>query len=208
MPSEQIPADTLVNQSPGERIGELMPVVVTGVDAVNQRIDVEHRDHHLGRELAGGESAVLEFKSTLRVNLKSEDGRVDKRMEDEVLGAIAAFLNTDGGLLCIGVQDDGTALDAVQTDRFPDEDRMLLHLVNLVGDRIGNSAWEDVKPSFESYRSKRILVVRCTRSAQPVFVTGSDGRKQFYIRRGPSSKPLEIDEVTDYITRHFPSSGS
>ena len=99
--------------------------------------------------------------------------------------------------------DDGTALDAVEVDRFSNEDKMSLHLINLVESRISNNVWNDVKPSFKKYHDKRILVVRCARSKKPRYVTGPDGQKRFYIRRGPSSKSLEIDEVTEYITLHF-----
>ena len=208
MPMEQMPSDDDKHHSLASRIDTRVPVLVTSVDIENQRITLEHQDYQLSRELAEGESATVEFKSTLRVNLKSDDKRFDKRMEDEVLGAIAAFLNTDGGVLYIGVQDDGTALDAVKVDRFTDEDKMSLHLVNLVEKGIDNSVWSDIKISFEEYRGKRILIVRCRQSIRPIYATGSNGQKRFYVRRGPSSKPLEIDEVTEYITRHFQNSPS
>ena len=184
-------------------IGETFSVTVKSVQRNNYYIELEVGDYAIAQIIAEGETGTVEFKSTLRVNLKSDDKRFDKRMEDEVLGAIAAFLNTDGGVLYIGVQDDGTALDVVKVDSFSDEDKMSLHLVNLVEKGIDNSVWSDIKVSFEEYRGKRILVVRCRQSIRPIYATGSDGQKRFYVRRGPSSKPLEIDEVTEYITRHF-----
>ena len=51
-----------------------------------------------------GESKTLEFKSTLRWNLKED--RKDKRVTFAALKTIAAFLNTEGGDLLIGVADD------------------------------------------------------------------------------------------------------
>ncbi len=51
-----------------------------------------------------GESKTLEFKSTLRWNLR-EDRKDDKAITHSVLKTIAAFLNTAGGDLLIGVDD-------------------------------------------------------------------------------------------------------
>lgn len=57
-----------------------------------------------------GESERLEFKSTLRWNLHTDSK--DKRIEHAVLKTIAAFLNTQGGTLLIGVEDDGADANA------------------------------------------------------------------------------------------------
>jgi len=65
------------------------------------------RAHRNAEELIQrGESKTLEFKSTLRWNVK-EDRQDDKVVTHAVLKTIAAFLNTEGGDLLIGVADDG-----------------------------------------------------------------------------------------------------
>lgn len=81
-----------------------------------------------------GESEAVEFKSTLRMNLHS--GQPDKRMELSVLKTLAGFLNTGGGTLVIGISDDGTPV-GIGVDQFPNEDKMSLHLVNIVKTRMG-----------------------------------------------------------------------
>ena len=54
-----------------------------------------------------GESKTVEFKSTLRWNLR--EGKKDPTVVTHaVLKTIAAFLNTEGGDLLIGVADDGS----------------------------------------------------------------------------------------------------
>ena len=55
-----------------------------------------------------GENERVEFKSTLRWNLRAE--KKDKAITHASLKTIAAFLNTDGGILLIGVADEGTLL--------------------------------------------------------------------------------------------------
>ena len=54
--------------------------------------------------IAEGESDELEFKSTLRWDLK--EGTVSKKLEEVVLKTVAAFANSQGGTLLIGVDDE------------------------------------------------------------------------------------------------------
>ena len=63
--------------------------------------------------IAGDETFEVEFKSTARWNLREE--RKDKRMEDAVVKTIAGFLNTDGGTLFIGVDDDASRSGSATT---------------------------------------------------------------------------------------------
>src|SRR5262249_42766050 len=55
-----------------------------------------------------GESAVLEFKSTLQWDVVKKE--VNKALRKSSLKTIAAFMNTEGGTLLIGVEDDGNIL--------------------------------------------------------------------------------------------------
>ncbi|MGW8272886.1 MAG: RNA-binding domain-containing protein, partial [Thermodesulfovibrionales bacterium] len=55
--------------------------------------------------IQGGESETVEFKSTLRVNLKT--GKPGKEVELAWLKTVVAFMNTRGGVLLIGVGDAG-----------------------------------------------------------------------------------------------------
>ena len=59
-------------------------------------------------------------------------------MEKAVLKTIVAFLNTDGGNLLIGVDDDGDIIGA-DIQSFENKDKMGLHLTNLIASKIGNS---------------------------------------------------------------------
>ena len=71
-----------------------------------------------------GESILLEFKSTLQWDMIRKEK--NKSLRKSVLKTIAAFLNTEGGTLVIGVEDDGTicgiqsdlALTENSTDKF------------------------------------------------------------------------------------------
>ena len=150
-------------------------------------------------ELSGliddGESEAVEFKTTLRINLHT--GGPDKRMEMAVLRTLAGFLNTNGGTLIVGVSDSGTPV-GVEADKFPNEDRMSLHLVNIVKARLGPLAMTALHVHFENYGDTRVLVIHCPRSMAPVFVKDGDVER-FFVRTGPSTTELTASQTQDFI---------
>lgn len=148
-----------------------------------------------------GESSDVEFKSTLRINLHTNVA--DPRMELGCLKTIAGFLNANGGVLIVGVTDDAESL-GICADKFPNEDKMNLHLVNLMRDRIGPQFMAYVHPRFEDYDGARILVVECRKSKSPVFVR--DGKQEhFFIRTGAATTELSASQTQDYIKHRFGS---
>ena len=182
-------------------IGDLSPGHQWLVTRSTSQID-DGPDDEIADMIAAGESKTVEFKSTLRANLRNER-KHDKRMEHEVLKNIAAFLNTKGGgTLIIGVDDDGEPL-GLDNDGFPDDDEMGNHLRNIVNDRIGANVWGSVHPEFTWYRNERVLVIRCDKSSFPVYV-GKD--EEFYIRTGPGATALKTSEIPPYVSSHFSDS--
>ncbi|MFP6900111.1 MAG: BREX system Lon protease-like protein BrxL, partial [Opitutales bacterium] len=133
-----------------------------------------------------GESNEVEFKSTLRVNLHTGDP--DTRIELSVLKTIAAFLNTRGGCLVIGLNDEAKPL-GLEADKFKSEDNMSLHLVNIVNARLGPLAMTLTDVCFDDCEGKRIMVVKCEKSNKPIFCKDAD-REFFFVRTGPSTTQL------------------
>src|SRR5205823_3551492 len=96
---------------------------------------VEEEEDTFETRISRGEGMRTEFKETLRVNIHT--GQNDPKMEHAVLKTLVAFLNSKGGgTLFVGVKDDGEAI-GLEQDKFPSEDKMALHLDNLIKDRIG-----------------------------------------------------------------------
>ncbi len=142
-----------------------------------------------------GESGTLEFKSTLRTNL--ETGEVDKRMEKAVLKTIVAFLNSNGGSLMIGVNDDGEIVGA-DLQSFANRDKMGLHLTNLISSQIGNSFLPYISFDMVDFEDKVVIWVRCLVCPEPVFLR--DGKVEvFYVRSGPSTVELTGMSLIDYV---------
>ena len=149
--------------------------------------------------MGGGESDSVEFKSTLRVNLHTLER--DSRMEHAILRTLAGFLNANGGTLVVGVADDGTPV-GLSVDGFENEDKMALHLANIVNSRMGPNAWITMHANFEDYEDDRVLVVHCERARSAVYVTDS-GTQHFYVRTGPSTTELNLSQMQEYIRQRF-----
>lgn len=149
--------------------------------------------------IKAGESSQVEFKSSLRMNLHT--GKKDSRMEAEVVKTIAGFLNTRGGTLIVGVKDDGAPI-GIDHDRFQNEDKMSLHLTNLVNSKMEKHVWSSIDIRFYDYQGTRVLVVQCEKSVSPVHVKEENDR--FYIRTGNATNYLSVREGHKYINANFP----
>ncbi len=148
-----------------------------------------------------GETTTVEFKSTLRINLHT--GEKDPRMELAVLKSLAAFVNSSGGTLVIGVADDGEPV-GIEADKFPNEDKMYLHLVNLIRDRIGAAHMMYMHPRFDDYQGSRVLAVECLPAKSPVFV--KDGKvERFFVRTGAATTELHGGQAQEFIQKRFKS---
>lgn len=146
-----------------------------------------------------GEGYQVEFKSTLRMNLHT--GNPDPRMEHAILKTIAAFMNSKGGTLFVGINDEGKALGLDQ-DNFPNEDKLLLHLDNLIKSKLGGGSFSCIKPEIGELHGKRFLAIKCAPSETPVFLKSGQG-EEFYIRAGASSPALPASHTHEYIKTRF-----
>jgi len=162
--------------------------------------DEARSTEELAELISDGETATSEFKSTLRVNLHT--GQNDPRMELGVLKTIAGFINSKGGgSLVIGVSDDGAPV-GIDADKFPNEDKMYLHLINLIKDRIGADFMLYIHPRFDDYEDERVLCVDCDPGRSPVYV--KDGKEhRFYVRTGAATAELSGREAQEFIRQRF-----
>ena len=146
--------------------------------------------------IASGESEKLEFKSTITTNIRT--GENDKRMEKAVLKSIVAFLNTSGGILMIGVSDDGS-IYGVDENAFDNRDKMNLHLTHMISSKIGDEFFPYISfRLIDMEDGKAIIRVDCSKCKKPVFL--KDGKtEEFYVRSGPSSVELIGSNLVNYV---------
>ncbi len=147
-----------------------------------------------------GETRFVEFKTSLRWNIQTN--QTDGKIEKSSLKTIAAFMNSEGGTLYVGVQDNGNIL-GIQEDRFPSDDKFLLHFNNLFVEKIGKEFIKFIDPKIIEIEGKHIFKVSCQRSDEPVFYKEANRQDEFFVRHGPSSIPLTMREFMNYSKDHF-----
>lgn len=145
----------------------------------------------------GGEGKGVEFKSTVRVNLKSN--KVGKEIELAWLKAVVAFLNTSGGVLILGVDDAGRLL-GLENDDFDNEDHCLLHIKNLFNQHLGADLTPYYTATLVSVDGRYVVMLECLPSREPVFLRIGKN-EEFYIRSGPSSIKLSPSQIVQYVTK-------
>ncbi len=148
--------------------------------------------------LAMGEGAEVEFKSTIRTNLKS--GKVGKEIEFAWLKGVVAFLNSSGGTLLIGVDDSGKVC-GVEIDGFESSDRTLLHIKNLLNQHIGAEFSAFFNATLISSEEKQVAMVECLPAGEAVFLKIGKN-EEFYIRSGPSSVKLSPSQMVSYVQQN------
>ena len=145
--------------------------------------------------IAAGENSSQEFKSSLRTNLKT--GKADKVIELAWLKSVAAFMNSEGGTLLIGVNDDG-GVDGVEVDAFENHDKCRLHVKNLVNQHIGAEFSRYIECDLIIKDGKTIVVITCEKAVDPVFLKVGKN-EDFFIRSGPSSVRLSMSQMVKYL---------
>ncbi len=149
-----------------------------------------------------GESSNLEFKSTLQWDVVKNEQ--NKQLRKSVLKTIAAFLNSDGGTLVIGVEDDGSifGLEHDLTLTSNSMDKFLNLLNTIIGDYIGLEFAGLIKIRIEDVDGKQVCIVDVDRAMIPAYLT-MDGRKEFFIRATNTSHTLDTEEAVKYINQNW-----
>lgn len=146
-----------------------------------------------------GESETVEFKETLRVN--THTGKNDRRMEHAVLKTMAAFLNSKGGSLVIGVDDVGKP-KGLQADNFKSIDKWQQHLINIVGRSLEGVLPGTWNISLHKLEGHDVAIVQCDKSSVAIFVQDST-EEQFFVRDGPTTRELGMRDGINYIRKNF-----
>lgn len=158
--------------------------------------------------LEDGESNSLEFKPSLVYNFIQQAPNHIPRFNNAK--TICGFLNSRGGVLLIGVSDDGTP-QGIEEDLnyLGSKDKIRLNIDKLIYSYFGDSVVPLIESSFEQVKGKEIIAIKVQPSSRPIFLKNYNPNteittKHFFIRRSASTSEIkDSEDVINYVFNHW-----
>lgn len=203
----------LLSESPDDRPAD--------AEAVLERLNEIRYTSNIDALTGSGESDKIEFKSSLHhpygppspdlQKLQPGQARkeIQKLLRKSITKTIAAFLNSEGGTLLIGVEDSGTVLGIEPDFEYlkqgkQNTDGWLLSLQEVIINALGAEVWNAVRVSLVPHGSHTVAVVHCPPRATETWDKG-DGAERFYIRASNATRELSGSSLLRYIREHWPA---
>jgi hypothetical protein len=148
-----------------------------------------------------GETETLEFKSSIRYDYKKQAVNKDD-LGLAITKTLAGFMNRIGGILIIGVNDDGQILGLkkdFETLAKKNVDGFQLAFKDIVKNYLSMECLIYMHLHFEILNDDRVVcAVVIDRSSTPVYLkNGNDN--EFYVRMLNSTLKLSLPETVNYI---------
>jgi predicted HTH transcriptional regulator len=168
--------------------------------------EVESNQKGIGDLLKLPESEILEFKSTLKWDIRQE-----KSNPELVMGCvktIAGFLNNSGGILIVGYDDDNNIVYGLEKD-YPftskkcNYDGWQQYFINQVNDKLGKTINHYFTIESISYDGKTLAKINVKSSPEPVFTRQDNNEGNFYVRIHGQTENLNPQETQKWISSHF-----
>ena len=176
----------------GGLVGYLYYYLKTSLNKREKRLSLEEL-------LVNGESKTLEFKSSLRWDYRQNI--TNKEIEFAALKTIAAFMNTTGGTLLIGVADNGDPLGLekdYQSLKKKNRDGFEQHIIGLVALNIGTYCCKNILVKFYEKEGKDACAIEVNSIKTPVFLKYQQA-VSFFVRTGNHTRELDIEASMKYI---------
>jgi len=164
-------------------------------------------DREASELLTSEENDQLEFKATFQYDMEKRAKNVDLRFA--VIKTIAAFNNTSGGYLLIGVSDDKKILGI-------DNDLSLLSRQNLDGftqaltqeieNKLSTSFIPKTAISFPVIEDMTICLIKINIGDEPIWANANN-QDRFFIRTQNSTRELDPKEAAEYSLKKWGRKG-
>jgi serine/threonine protein kinase len=197
---------SLLSESPDLRPADAMSVL--------NRLDEIRRISDIEALIAAGENDKIEFKASLHHIYQplypgQQETVVRKALRWEVTKTIAAFLNSHGGTLVIGIDNSGEVLgiepDFAYAKRGQqDADGWMLSLKDLTINTFGPEVWNVVDASLVRRSHKTVAVIRCPARTTETW-HHEDNAERFYIRASNATEELHGSSLLRYIRERWPA---
>jgi serine/threonine protein kinase len=212
----RVPADVadllgrLLKTEPAER-----PESAVVVHGIIETLTAPPKRHDLEALLAQGEGAHVEFKGSMLQPLEPDpptpEANQRKAVQKAITKSVAAFLNTGGGSLIIGVGDTGEPVGIeVDFELLAESQRTRdgweLRLKDLLANSLGPDAMKGVAIRYEVSGAKTIAIVDVERRPRETWLR--DGQiEEFYVRVANASQQLTGSSLIAYIREAWPRLG-
>ena len=216
-PSEKLVAPSGELIRPGERYNNpelshlLKNLAETGNTNYYDQILVEHFEDPIIKLARSLEGLTLEFKSSYKTPIEKSpipEKILVKKLKHGVIKTIAAFANTKGGNLLIGVSDENKIV-GIEVDKFKNTDEFIRGVTRQIE--------IDLKPnpmtihdlinfSSTTKNGKTIVCINVKPASRPIYAYNKPGGETelLYNRKSASSESLTLRETVRYIKERFP----
>ena len=147
-------------------------------------------------EIKKGESTVREFKQTFSLDVRKKTK--EHYIIESCMKTIAGFLNSQGGVLYIGVADNseitGLEVEIGKGKLWKSEDKFSLGFKEYFKNQIGIENINFVNLDMLKISGKLILRVICSKSENDVFLN-----EKYFVRVGPSTEELKGPDMVVHI---------
>jgi serine/threonine protein kinase len=211
---------SLLSDSPDDR--------PTDTGSVLQRLDEVRHASKVDALIEAGESDVVEYKSSLHhrydpllppklqnlveqqtMSLAQAEKEVRKLLNTAITKTVAAFLNTNGGTLLIGVSDSGTVVGIEPDFEYlrpgkKDFDGWLLSLEEVIHNALIPGSGNAIRASLVRHGQQTVAVVQCRPRTHETWHR-TDGGETFYVRASNATRELHGSDVVRYIRERWPA---
>jgi hypothetical protein len=155
--------------------------------------------------IAQGENQYVEFKSSFSWDYRRNS--INRGLNKAVMKNIVGFMNAGGGVVLLGVDDEGEILGLeieFQSLSKPNVDGFENTLNTAFNNAIGAEYRHYVKIDFTAFDAKTVCRILVLPSPEPVFLRHKN-HEEFYVRSGNLSQPFSLSQAVKYIQTHFTS---
>jgi hypothetical protein len=158
------------------------------------------KEDKIKKIIQGGETKTIEFKETFSFNKHTNEKRADYLIKSSCKN-IVGFINTNGGKLFIGVNDNAQIIGIEEELlKYKSVDAFKLFLSDTIKNKIGPLFNTNIDFKIHEIDDKKIVLIECKKSEdKECFYEG----KEFYIRQNPKAQLLEGTELILYIKSRF-----
>ena len=165
-------------------------------------------EFELERTIDGQESTHVELKASFRQWSDPNKPVPPDELELMVAKTIAAFMNTEGGTLLIGIEDNGAVLgvehDYPTLGKKGNLDGWELTFRTKMRNMLSRDAASAISLFFVPYKGKTVAVVQCRPRSSETWTRTKLG-ETFFVREGNGTQPLSPREAANAIRKRWPA---